>query len=186
MGLSQHHFVSGTTCFPPNDAIHSVKAHEQGGQCIAFSPYGQQVASGGGDGFVKLWNTQLSPECVQTRASQGFISTLAFNTGGSVLAAADSLYQINLLSVKNSLQHLSKLQGHTDMINTCVFSSEDKRVLISVGQDRSLRIWDLATRQPKKNLSITSVAIALDLNKMDTYFATGHKSGDVKLWSLSD
>ena len=49
--------MPATNCFPPNDAIHSVKAHEQGGQCIAFSPYGQQVASGGGDGFVRLWNS---------------------------------------------------------------------------------------------------------------------------------
>lgn len=80
---------------------------------------------------------------------------------------------------------MGRLQGHTDMINTCVFSSESVRVLISVGQDRSLRIWDLRNRSPK-NLSITSVAIGLDLNKLNTYFATGHKSGDVKLWSLSD
>ena len=71
------------------------------------------------------------------------------------------------------------------MINTCVFSSESVRVLISVGQDRTLRVWDLRNRQPK-NLSITSVAIGLDLNKLNTYFATGHKSGDVKLWSLSE
>ena len=32
--------MPASNCFPPNDAIHSVKAHEQGGQCIAFSPYG--------------------------------------------------------------------------------------------------------------------------------------------------
>ena len=45
LGNSAHSSASdfiapATNCFPPNDAIHSVKAHEQGGQCIAFSPYG--------------------------------------------------------------------------------------------------------------------------------------------------
>ena len=72
------------------------------------------------------------------------------------------------------------------MINTFVFSSDEKRILVSVGQDRSLKIWDLRTKTPKKSPSITSVAIALDINKIDTHFATGHKNGDVKLWSLSD
>ena len=29
------------------------------------------------------------------------------------------------------------------------------------------------------------MAVALDVNKMESNFATGHKSGDVRLWSLS-
>ena len=69
-------------------------------------------------------------------------------------------------------------------MSTCVFTSEEKRQLISVGQDRTLRIWDLKTKRQLKSPSISSVAIALDVNRMDTSFATGHKCGDVKLWSL--
>ena len=66
-----------------------------------------------------------------------------------------------------------------------MFTSEERKQLISVGQDRTLRIWDIKTKNPR-NLTITSVCVALDLSPMDTTFATGHKNGDLKLWSLSD
>ena len=103
-----------------------------------------------------------------------------------MLAAACALHQINLLSVQNSLQVIGKLQGHSDIINTCVFTTEERKMLISVSQDRTLRIWDMRTKSQKKKPSISSIAIAVDINKVETHFATGHKNGQIKLWSISD
>ena len=111
---------------------------------------------------------------------------MLFNGSGSILAVADSLYQINLLSVKNSLQMIGKLQGHSDVISTCVFTSEERRQMISVAMDRTLRIWDLKSKKPVKSPSIASVALALDVSNSDSCFATGHKSGDIKVWSLTE
>ena len=59
-------------------------------------------------------------------------------------------------------------------------------MLISVSQDRTLRIWDMRTKSQKKKPSISSIAIAVDINKVETHFATGHKNGQIKLWSISD
>ena len=106
---------------------------------------------------------------------------------GSVVAAADNLNQINLISVNMSgISNIGLLQGHRGMISTLVFTSEARRQLISVGQDSSLKIWDLKSRQTLKSPSITSVAVALDINYTESKFATGHKNGDVKIWSLAD
>ena len=58
--------------------------------------------------------------------------------------------------------------------------------MVSVGQDRTLRIWDVVGRKQLKSPSITSVAIALDISGIDQNFVTGHKSGDLRLWSLFD
>ena len=63
-GIALPAYVPQTSCYVPSDAIHKVKAHDSGGQCIAFSPHGNMIASGGGDGFVKMWNTQLSQDCI--------------------------------------------------------------------------------------------------------------------------
>ena len=53
--------------------------------------------SGGGDGYVKLWDTSLAGEPKQFKAANGFISCVAFNMTGSVIAAADSQNHIHLL-----------------------------------------------------------------------------------------
>ena len=65
-------------------------AHENGGSCVAISPLGNSIVSGGGDGYVKMWDTSLAgdPRCF--KAGNGFISCIAFNRTGSVMAAADS------------------------------------------------------------------------------------------------
>ena len=72
------------------------------------------------------------------------------------------------------------------MINACVFSSEETRKLISISQDYTMRIWDVGTSKQLKSSLFTSSTWALDINRNDTNFATGHKSGEVKLWSLSE
>eukprot|EP00353_Schmidingerella_taraikaensis_P013595 CAMPEP_0185593390 /NCGR_PEP_ID=MMETSP0434-20130131/71314_1 /TAXON_ID=626734 ORGANISM="Favella taraikaensis, Strain Fe Narragansett Bay" /NCGR_SAMPLE_ID=MMETSP0434 /ASSEMBLY_ACC=CAM_ASM_000379 /LENGTH=110 /DNA_ID=CAMNT_0028219937 /DNA_START=367 /DNA_END=699 /DNA_ORIENTATION=- len=100
-------------CYPPSDASTKVAAHENGGQCVAFSPQATVVVTGGGDGYVKMWDTSLHGDPRQFKAGSGFISCLAFNMPGSTLAAADSNNQINLLALKpNGLTQVGYLTGH--------------------------------------------------------------------------
>ena len=80
----------------------------------------------------------------------------------------------------------ANFQGHTDIVNNLVFSAEESRKMISISQDRSMRVWDINTQRQLKSSTFTSTCWALDINKNDTNYATGHESGEVKIWSLSE
>ena len=88
-------------CVPPTRVSAKVRAHENGGQCIAFGPQGKKIASGGKEGIVKIWKTNLSNnDCKSLRISNGPISCLAYNTGNSLLAAGDCNSQISFVKLK--------------------------------------------------------------------------------------
>ena len=61
-----------------------------------------------------------------------------------MIAAGDANSQIALLKVKPGMEVASLLQGHKDIVNTCVFSSEESKKMVSVSQDKTMRIWDVS------------------------------------------
>jgi len=76
---------------PPSHVVYRVKAHESGSHCVAFNPYGSKILSGGSDGILKLWNMHLSQvENKTLKVSNGPISSIAYNSIGTMIAAGDS------------------------------------------------------------------------------------------------
>ena len=93
---------------PPSEPSIRVLAHENGASCIAFSPFGNKVASGGSDGMVKVWNADSGQEDKSTKASYAAITCLEYNSNGFLLAAGDMNSEITLLE-KNTLHNKRKL-----------------------------------------------------------------------------
>ena len=58
--------------------------------------------------------------------------------------------------------------------------------MVSVSQDKTMRIWDITMQRQLKCSASASSCWALDIQRSDTIFATGHKTGEVKLWSLNE
>ena len=59
-------------------------------------------------------------------------------------------------------------------------------MIVSVSQDKTVRISDINNGKTLKTKSYTSTPICLDINSNDTNFIVGYKNGDVRLWSLAD
>jgi WD40 repeat protein len=67
---------------------------------VVFSPNGQLLASGNGDGAVQLWNPQTSKKLRTLKGHGDGIGALAFSTDGQTLASGSDDQTIKLWRVK--------------------------------------------------------------------------------------
>jgi len=73
------------------------------------------------------------------------------------------------------------LRGHQGAVWSCVWASDDRR-LISGGQDGTIRVWHIDSRQEALRLSThTSSVWSLDLNR-DQQLVSASADGTVRLW----
>ena len=68
-----------SVCYPPTEPVRKQKAHDGGAECLSFSFDGKKIATGGGDGMVKLWDTIGQAETKIASVGRGSVSCLAIN-----------------------------------------------------------------------------------------------------------
>jgi hypothetical protein len=143
---------------------------EIGTKALRFSPDGKTLASGGTDGYIRLWDVVgwreraalEAPSIPLKRPAHGFrrapVSTLAFSPDGKILATGGEDGAISLWD-HTAGRHAGALDGHPwippafpgdtfgrGMVFDLAFSP-DGRTLASTGLDQAVRLWDMPTRE---------------------------------------
>ena len=119
---------------------------------------------------------------IQLSFSSGTITDLAFNSTGSLLAAASSDHTIALWDTA-TFNPLGVLTGNTAEVETIAFSPSGS-ILASGGADGTVRIWDVYSRSQVISLNfssgaVTSLAFSSDGGKL----AAAGVGLDIKVWN---
>ena len=137
--------------------IASVGEHNAGTQCLALSPGGNLVASGGLYGRVLLWDLVHGERRPGPPAHQEAVLALAFDAAGHTLASAGQDRIVRCWNLAIGQQH-AVFTGHEHAIWALAFSP-DGRTLASGGSDRTLRLWDVVRVMEKRTLHNLPAAV---------------------------
>ncbi|MBW3600864.1 MAG: WD40 repeat domain-containing protein, partial [Planctomycetes bacterium] len=157
---------------------------------VAFSPDGQTLVAGSGDGMLRFWDLAapqhvLYPESPRTvRAHRDWVFTVAFRPDGALLATGGGDDVIRLWDAETR-KLLAELIGHEDDVHAIAFSP-DGETLFSTGDDATVRAWDVDSQQPKWIAGgHTDTVPALAIHPLGRMLATGSRDDEIRLWSAA-
>ena len=150
----------------------------------AFSPDGRQLAVGGADRSVSIYDANTGIEIRSLRGCTDWVTALAFLPDGDHLLAVAADKAARIFDV--SRNELLATNGHTQSA-VAVAVRPDGQQFASVGKDRMIRLWDRRTGAemaaipcPAETAKFYNVCFA------GPYLVTGGERSSLRLWNLAE
>jgi len=151
---------------------------------MAWSPDGSRFATGGSDARILIW------DCGEAVASQNRVAELAADAqeAGEYDTYYSELAQEESVRAEHAKQPLVFWQAHEKSINCLDFAPTESKMLVSVGSEGTLAVWDADSGVLDARLmghigSITCCAVSPTNEEL---IATGGEDHTVRLWDLGD
>jgi WD40 repeat protein len=187
---------------PMNPQLRTIVAdgHVEGIFCVAFSPDGTRLASGGDEGEIVLWDTaawkplrRLAADPNGRTGHREDVWGVAFSPDGRRLASAGHDETVRIWDVETGRQ-IRVLRGHSFHVWGVAFSPDGKWVASAGGTSDAngefaagdVKLWDAATGAALLTMLVPgsrvySVAFSPDGKTL----ASGWEDHTVKVWSTA-
>jgi len=156
--------------------------------CLAFSPRGRTLASGNSDGTITLWDPDSPARRGTLLGHSDIVTSLAFTPDTSAMISGSSDRTIKLWKSKGPQIRPIATLPVTDEGARCRFGffSPDGRLMITAGDDKFIRVWDVQTgRLLRKDKYPGGTPICGDLSLDGRLLATGTYGNTVYLWGVA-
>ena len=158
-------------------------AHKSGANALAFSPDGKILASGGGDKLVKFWSIEADATPKRTLEHESPVTSLNYKPDGKQLVTgsgtAKKSGEVRIWDTMTG-EELFSLPGHTDTVTSVMFHPKEPR-LVSAGKDKTMRVWNLETKQEGYREEYNQPFIWVGFSQ-DTRLLVGLNSRDNTWW----
>jgi WD40 repeat protein len=171
------------------EALATLVGHEDEVRHCAVTPDDRRIVSTSPDGSLKVWSmdTGEALATIQTSSElKGRRCPCAVSPDGTrvVVASGDALQVRNL----ETLELIATFGGYTGNALACVVTP-DSRLLVSASEDRTLRVWELATGKEIEVLRVErfghlDIVLACAVTPDGRHIVNASWDQSLRVWSL--
>ena len=180
IGLDLSSMISEGYFKIPSNTRHKLFAHSKEAMCLTYTTQGSNIATGGGDGGIRIWDVEQGKEYGSLARQKKAITAIKFSPDDQLLATWSLDRSIKLWKIQ-TLREAVSFTGHSDTINGCSFSYAARK-LITASSDRTIRLWDYNKGIATKTFPCTSACFTIDTIPSETEIISGHLDGTLRLW----
>jgi WD40 repeat protein len=149
--------------------------------CV-YSPDGTTLATAGADRVVRMWTVSDGKEFRVLRGAGEWITAIGYLSADRLLAVGtDAIARVFDLP-RYEAQNLS---GHSQLARSVALRGDGKRA-VSVGDDGTLRIWDLDSGLELTTQKVSGRPILVAAHLTDDRLALAGNDDRLRTWSLAD
>ncbi|OUL32462.1 hypothetical protein BV375_09645 [Nostoc sp. 106C] len=154
-------------------------AHSNSVNAVAVTPDGKQVISASADKTLKVWNMETKEEVITLTGHTASVNAIAMTPDGKRVISASDDTTLKVWNLKQKQTFLSSLinwitrkqvrnlSGHLASVKAVTVTADGRQV-ISAGDDKTLKIWDLALG---KNLMTFPISYESDDEKIEIFYS---------------
>jgi WD40 repeat protein len=120
-------------------AIGEPLQHRAKVECVAFSPEGECVVTGDGEGIARVWNARSASHISSPLRHRGRIDAVAFHPLGKLLATASADGTVRCWDFTAPTQ-----LAHRGPVRSVAFAA-DGQTLLTASDDGTAQLWDVRT-----------------------------------------
>ncbi|QDT32616.1 c-type cytochrome domain-containing protein [Thalassoglobus polymorphus] len=152
--------------------------------CLIFSADQNQLAVGGADGQVHIFETQAWAKTQTFHAHSDWVTDVCFSPDGSKLVSASRDKTAKVFELSTG-ENLIAFNGHGNVVNAVRFLSSGNEV-VSGGDDRRIRVWSITDAKEVRNVTGFAGSISAIELLSDGKLATTSTDKKLRLHTAAD
>lgn len=150
-----------------------------------FHPNGTAIASAGSDRSIYLWSTRGDCEnyAILKAAHSNSILELAYSSDGQRLFSCSADKTV-IIWDSNTGARIKKLRNHQTYVNSISSASSDPNLLVSVGDDCYVNVWDTRKRKCAMSFRDKYQLTSVTFDKTSSQVIVGGIENSINVWDL--
>jgi WD40 repeat protein len=175
-----------TWAFPAGMPERQFTGHTGVVHAAAITPDNATILSVGADEKVRLWNAANGTPIVALDGHKGAIHTLAIAPNGQFAVTGGLDGSVKVWSPLTAAAKATGTAAHIGPVRQVLVTPDSARIM-SVGDDKHLRIWDAKTAKEQKSIPVGDGAIVgLSMTSDGSKVATMSADKTAKVWTVAD